>query len=92
MVIPGTETPLVNGIIDDLKKYGIKAFGPSKYTAQLEGSKKFTKDICTSANIPTANFEYFTNKNSALNYLDKIHYPIVVKADGLAAISSRGIR
>ena len=85
LVIPGPETQLVNGIVDDLKKNNIKAFGPSKAAAKLEGSKKFTKDVCTKANIPTAKFNHFKEKAKALRFLDKITFPIVVKADGLAA-------
>ena len=85
LVVPGPEIPLVNGIVDELTKNGIKAFGPSKKAAQLEGSKKFTKDICLSANIPTAKFDYFIDQKAAIKYLNKVKFPIVVKADGLAA-------
>ncbi len=85
LVIPGPEIPLVNGIVDLLKQNNIKAFGPSKMAAQLEGSKNFTKEICKSANIPTAKYELFTKEEDALNYISKISLPIVIKADGLAA-------
>ena len=85
LVIPGPEIPLVNGIINDLNKVNIKAFGPSKEASQLEGSKKFTKEICKAANIPTANYEFFTNQEDAIHYLKSINAPIVIKADGLAA-------
>ena len=85
LVVPGPEIPLVNGIVDELNKNGIKAFGPSKKAAQLEGSKKFTKDICLSANVPTAKFNFFVKKIPALQYLKQINFPIVIKADGLAA-------
>ena len=85
LVVPGPEIPLVNGIVDELNKNGIKAFGPSKKAAQLEGSKKFTKDICLSANVPTAKFNFFVKKMPALQYLKQINFPIVIKADGLAA-------
>ena len=85
LVIPGPEIPLVNGIINELNKVNIKAFGPSKEASKLEGSKKFTKEICKAANIPTANYEFFTNQNDAIHYLKNINTPIVIKADGLAA-------
>ena len=85
LVIPGPEVPLVNGIIDELKKVNIKAFGPSKEASQLEGSKKFTKEICKIANIPTAKYDFFTNKEEAINYIKDNDVPIVIKADGLAA-------
>ena len=85
LVIPGPEIPLVNGIIDELNKVNIKAFGPSKEASKLEGSKKFTKDICKLANIPTAQSEFFSNKEDAVNYIKKNKLPVVIKADGLAA-------
>ncbi|RCL82650.1 MAG: phosphoribosylamine--glycine ligase [Alphaproteobacteria bacterium] len=85
LVIPGPEIPLVNGIINELNKVNIKAFGPSKEASKLEGSKKFTKEICKAANIPTANYESFTNQDHAINYIKNINTPIVIKADGLAA-------
>jgi len=85
LVIPGPEIPLVNGIVDDLKKVNIKAFGPSKEASQLEGSKNFTKEICKIANIPTAKYEFFTDKDNAIDYVKNNEIPIVIKADGLAA-------
>ena len=85
LVIPGPEIPLVNGIIDELHKVNIKAFGPSKEASKLEGSKKFTKIICKLANIPTAESEVFTNRDEAIKYIKKNKLPIVIKADGLAA-------
>ncbi len=84
-VVVGPEAPLVAGIIDDLKAAGIAAFGPSKFAAQLEGSKGFTKDLCAKYNIPTAAYERFKAEAPALAYLRKMGAPIVVKADGLAA-------
>ena len=89
LVIPGPEIPLVNGIIDELNKVNIKAFGPSKEASKLEGSKQFTKDICKLANIPTAQSEFFSNKEEAVNYIKKNKLPVVIKADGLAA--GRGV-
>jgi phosphoribosylamine--glycine ligase len=84
-VVVGPEAPLVAGLVDDLEAAGIVAFGPSKFAAQLEGSKGFTKDICAKYNIPTADYERFSALKPALAYLKKMGAPIVVKADGLAA-------
>ena len=85
LVIVGPEKPLVNGIVDFLENKNIKVFGPNKKSAQLEGSKIFTKDICKKYNIPTANFGIFKDKRSAIKFIKKTKLPIVVKADGLAA-------
>jgi phosphoribosylamine---glycine ligase len=84
-VVVGPEGPLVAGLVDDLNAADIRAFGPRKYAAQLEGSKGFTKDICRAYNIPTADYERFDAEVPALAYLDKVGAPIVIKADGLAA-------
>jgi len=84
-VVVGPETPLCAGIVDDLAAAGIKAFGPSKAAAQLEGSKGFTKDLCRANAIPTAAYERFTAVAPAKAYLRRQGLPIVVKADGLAA-------
>jgi phosphoribosylamine--glycine ligase len=84
-VVVGPEAPLVAGIVDDLEAAGIKAFGPSKAAAQLEGSKGFTKDLCRANNIPTAAYERFTAASPAKAYVRGRQGPIVVKADGLAA-------
>jgi phosphoribosylamine--glycine ligase len=85
LVVIGPEAPLVAGIVDDLTAAGIKAFGPTKKAAQLEGSKGFTKDLCKANNIPTAAYERFSSAGPAKDYIRKIGAPIVVKADGLAA-------
>jgi phosphoribosylamine--glycine ligase len=85
LVVVGPEAPLCAGIVDDLEKAGIKAFGPSKAAARLEGSKGFTKDICRANHIPTAAYERFTAAAAAKDYVRKVGAPIVVKADGLAA-------
>jgi phosphoribosylamine--glycine ligase len=84
-VVVGPEAPLVAGIVDDLEAAGIKAFGPSKAAAQLEGSKGFTKDLCRAHNIPTGAYERFTSAEPAKAYVRARGAPIVVKADGLAA-------
>ncbi len=85
LVVVGPETPLVAGIVDDLERAGIKAFGPSKQAAQLEGSKGFTKVLCTEFGIPTGAYRRFDNAADALDYVRTQGAPIVVKADGLAA-------
>ncbi len=85
LVVIGPEAPLVGGLADDLEAQGIKAFGPSKGAAQLEGSKGFTKDLCARAGIPTAAYARFTDAEAAKTYLAKQSLPIVIKADGLAA-------
>jgi phosphoribosylamine---glycine ligase len=84
-VVVGPEAPLCAGIVDDLTAAGIKAFGPSRAAAQLEGSKGFTKDLCKANNIPTAAYERFTAAAPAKAYVRTQGAPIVVKADGLAA-------
>lgn len=84
-VVVGPETPLAAGIVDDLVNVGIKAFGPSKQASQLEGSKGFTKALCTEFGIPTGAYRRFDNPDDALAYVRKQGAPIVVKADGLAA-------
>jgi phosphoribosylamine---glycine ligase len=85
LVVVGPETPLAAGIVDDLTSAGIKAFGPSKAAAQLEGSKGFTKDLCRDFDIPTGAYRRFDNAADALSYVRAQGAPIVVKADGLAA-------
>src|ERR1700683_4721920 len=85
LVVVGPETPLVAGIVDDLGSAGIKAFGPSKSAAQLEGSKGFTKALCTEFGIPTGAYGRFGSAADALAYVRQQGAPIVVKADGLAA-------
>ncbi len=85
LVIVGPEVPLVAGIVDALAAAGIKAFGPSKSAAQLEGSKSFTKTVCAEANIPTAAWRHFHDKDAAIDYVRAQGAPIVVKADVIAA-------
>jgi phosphoribosylamine--glycine ligase len=85
LVVIGPEQPLVDGLVDALEAAGIKAFGPSKAAARLEGSKGFTKDICARYHIPTGAYRRFTDRDSALAYVREQGAPIVVKADGLAA-------
>jgi len=85
LVVVGPEAPLCAGIVDDLEAAGIKAFGPSREAARLEGSKGFTKDLCRQNGIPTAAYERFTAIAPAKDYLRAHGAPIVIKADGLAA-------
>ena len=85
LTIVGPEAPLVEGIVDFFEDKGLRCFGPSKGAAQLEGSKAFTKDFLARHNIPTADYQNFTELDPAIAYLRKMGAPIVVKADGLAA-------
>src|SRR6476646_3835550 len=91
LVVVGPEVPLCAGIVDDLEAAGIKAFGPTKWAARLEGSKGFTKDLCKANNIPTAAYERFKSVGPAKDYVRKKGAPIVVKADGLAAGKGVGV-
>lgn len=85
LVVVGPEAPLVAGLVDDLNAANIRAFGPTRFAAQLEGSKGFTKDICARYNIPTAAYGRFQSAETAKTYIRHKGAPIVVKADGLAA-------
>ena len=85
LVVVGPEGPLVDGLGDSLRDAGVPVFGPGKAAAQLEGSKGFTKDLCRSANIPTAGYERYSIKADAIAGLAKFSPPYVIKADGLAA-------
>ena len=85
LVIIGPEIPLVEGLVDFLTQYDILVFGPKMLSAKLEGSKKFTKEICEKYKIPTAKFKSFNEEILAIKYLKKQKFPIVIKADGLAA-------
>ena len=84
-VFVGPEVPLIEGIVDALAAAGIKAFGPSKAAAQIEGSKDFAKRLMERHNIPTAAYRTFDDLRSATDYVNEHGAPIVVKADGLAA-------
>lgn len=85
LVIVGMDDPLVGGLVDVLEAEGIRAFGPRKNAAILEGSKAFSKDLMKKYNIPTAAYETFDVAEEALEYLHtKAKFPIVLKADGLA--------
>lgn len=88
-VVVGPEQPLVEGLVDLLEAAGIAGFGPTRAAARLEGSKAFTKELCRRYSIPTAQFERFTDREAALNYVRARGAPVVVKADGLA--SGKGV-
>jgi len=85
LVVVGPEAPLVDGLADTLRAAGFSVFGPSRAAAQLEGSKGFTKDLCTRANIPTAGYVRVTSEAAAMAALERFGAPVVIKADGLAA-------
>ncbi|MDW5503177.1 phosphoribosylamine--glycine ligase [Pseudomonas lundensis] len=85
LTIVGPEAPLVIGVVDAFQAAGLKIFGPSQAAAQLEGSKAFTKDFLARHNIPSAEYQNFTEVEPALAYLRSKGAPIVIKADGLAA-------
>lgn len=85
LCVVSPDDPLVMGMVDALEEKGIRAFGPNKAAAVIEGSKAFAKDLMKKYNIPTAEYEVFTNSQRAIEYVEKLgKYPIVIKASGLA--------
>ena len=84
LVVVAPDDPLAAGLVDEFEKAGIKAFGPRKNAAILEGSKAFSKDLMKKYGIPTAAYETFDDPEKALQYLETARMPIVLKADGLA--------
>lgn len=86
LTVVGPEAPLVAGIVDLFRARGLRVFGPSKAAAQLEGSKRFAKDLMRRHNVPTADYQVFQDVARAREHLSaRAHYPLVLKADGLAA-------
>lgn len=85
LVVIGPEAPLVAGVADAVRAAGIACFGPSKKAAQMEGSKRFAKDVMTRAGVPTAAYRTFTDRIECETYVRELGGPVVVKADGLAA-------
>ena len=85
ITVVGPEVPLVMGITDVFESQGLKVFGPNKKCARLEGSKAFSKDFMTRHNLPTAKYKEYTNIDKAIDDIDEFGYPVVIKADGLAA-------
>ncbi|WP_029688738.1 phosphoribosylamine--glycine ligase [Thermoanaerobacter sp. A7A] len=84
LTVVGPEMPLVQGIVDEFEKAGLKIFGPNKSAAAIEGSKYFTKQLLSKYNIPTGRFKAFDKYQEALKFLKETWYPAVMKADGLA--------
>ncbi len=85
LTVVGPELALVNGIVDEFSKNRLKIFGPTKNAARLEGSKVFAKEFMKRHNIPAADFEIFSESSFAKDYLKNAKFPVVIKADGLAA-------
>jgi len=85
LTVVGPEQPLVDGIVGEFERRNLAIIGPSKRAAQLEGSKAFAKEFMRRNNIPTASFQIFTSPKEALSFIKESSYPLVIKADGLAA-------
>lgn len=85
LTVVGPELQLVDGIVDVFEKEGLKIFGPSKKAAQIEGSKIFSKKLMKKYGIPTAYYEEFRETSAALDFIRGKEFPVVIKADGLAA-------
>lgn len=85
LVVVGPEAPLVKGLVDELMKLGVPAFGPVAAGARMEGSKRFAKDVMDAAGVPTGRAEFFSDPAAAKAALAKYGLPVVIKADGLAA-------
>ena len=85
LTLVGPELPLSRGIVNEFNKQGLRIFGPSKEAAEIESSKVFSKYLMKKHNIPTANYEVFQNSKKALDDIKKQTFPLVIKADGLAA-------
>ena len=85
LVVIGPEAPLVTGVADAVRAEGIPVFGPSAAAAQMEGSKKFAKEVMSRAGVPTAAYQSFTDEHACADYVRGLGGPCVVKADGLAA-------
>lgn len=85
LTVVGPEVPLVLGIVDEFEKSNLRIFGPNKTCAKLEGSKAFSKEFMIKHNIPTAKYKEYTDLEEAISEIDSFGYPVVIKADGLAA-------
>lgn len=85
LTIVGPEVPLVDGIVDRFEKENLKIFGPNKKCSMLEGSKAFSKEFMNKHDIPTAKYKEYVNLDEAISEIDSFGYPVVIKADGLAA-------
>ena len=84
LAVVSPDDPLVLGMVDELNSHGIRAFGPNKNAAIIEGSKAFSKDLMKKYGIPTASYHTFDNPKDAMEHLLTCNYPTVIKADGLA--------
>ena len=85
LTVVGPENPLADGIVNEFQKKKLKIFGPSKEAAQLESSKIFSKEFMRKYHIPTAPFMVFTTAAEAIGFCKSAEFPLVIKADGLAA-------
>lgn len=85
LTVVGPEVPLVMGISDEFSKRGLRVFGPDKSCSRLEGSKLFSKEFMVRHGIPTAKYKEYTDIDKAIDEIDSFGYPVVIKADGLAA-------
>lgn len=85
LTVVGPEVPLVMGISDEFSKRGLRVFGPDKSCSRLEGSKLFSKEFMVRHGIPTAKYKEYTDIDKAIEEIDRFGYPVVIKADGLAA-------
>lgn len=85
LTVVGPEVSLSLGIVNEFNKHGLKIFGPTKEAAMIESSKEFAKDLMKKYDIPTASYEVFSDYDLAMNYIEKLGVPIVIKYDGLAA-------
>jgi len=85
LTVVGPELPLSKGIVNEFNKQGLRIFGPSKEATEIESSKVFSKHLMKKYNIPTANYEVFQNSEEAFDYIKQQTFPLVIKADGLAA-------
>ena len=83
LIIVAPDDPLYMGLVDKLTAQGIRAFGPTKLAAEIEGSKVYAKELMKKYDIPTAGYEVFKDYKSAQAYVKECNYPLVVKADGL---------
>ena len=85
LTVAGPETVLTEGLADKFREAGLPFFGPSRAAARIEGSKGFAKALMKKYHIPTAAYETFTDEEAAVAYVKEQAYPLVIKADGLAA-------
>src|SRR5260221_2889158 len=91
LAVVGPEAPLAAGIVDAFQAAGLRAFGPVREAAMLESSKAFAKEIMQARGIPTAAYRTFTDYDAAQQYITRLNYPVVIKADGLAAGKRRSV-